>query len=366
MTWPPDQDSEFDPLSAAANQQPERDELECKADQIQMPFNEEKDRENYERKHYSLLAQRILKESIFLSVPKEAPIDKNNEVKEEENVQEKDKVLSVKKESEDPKNLKVPNHKYKSLYRKEGKTLICCNCGMDYQSERGIYYHLNNTTCGFGHKEAKLERRSLDYTNMWRKDENKYVCCTCEVTYNSDTGVRRHLKESNCGFGLGKGGKDNEGFPCPICKFTGMTESGLKMHVKKIHEQPNIKCLDCGEIFMNKKQLTEHSVQHHGGRKCADCDNRYQTRVSYDNHYRVEHLGQTKHCEVCGKEFKTNAHLKTHMNIHLGLKPHVCDQCGSAFADPSALAKHSKTQHHSEIIRVPTTCTICAKVLERY
>ena len=92
---------------------------------------------------------------------------------------------SVKEETEHCPRERALSEMYESLYRRKGKLSFALNCGSDYQSGRGMYYHLNNTSCGYGQKNAKLGSRSLDYTNMWGRVGNSYVCCKCEVTYHS-------------------------------------------------------------------------------------------------------------------------------------------------------------------------------------
>ena len=305
--------------------------------------------------------------------PQWSPKQEDSGGKEEKEFKIKEEITSFKKDCQTSSG----RFDYTGLYKKNEGNFVCCKCKASFRSSRGVYYHLKETTCGFGTKDVTVQKK--DYSGMYCKKGSEMVCNTCTAIFQNLSGMHRHLLKTTCGFGeeqalvmregdltTKKESGNSEVFNCELCNFTGLSEGSLKQHMPKHQRQAGYKCLDCEEIFRSKKALCDHSVQLHEGMKCTDCDRRFKSCISISAHHNVEHKGKCWPCEVCGFKCKAKAQLRTHMNIHLGLKPHVCDQCGAAFADPSALNTHIKRLHDSGIIRQPTACPICGKILERY
>ena len=100
--------------------------------------------------------------------------------------------------------------------------------------------------------------------------------------------------------------------------------------------------------------------EQHGGRKCPDCDERFNTSSRYHFHIN-KHTGLKYSCIKCGKEFFYKANLTTHTNIHLGIKPYHCSTCEKSFSDRSACMRHEKL--HSRVGKFETFCSVCGKGL---
>ena len=117
-------------------------------------------------------------------------------------------------------------------------------------------------------------------------------------------------------------------------------------------------CVDCSQCYRNASLLYKHTNKQHGGRKCPDCDKRFNLSSPYHLHIK-RHTGRRYSCIKCGKRFHAKSELITHTNIHLGIKPYHCSKCEQSFSDLSACMRHEKI--HSRGGNFETFCSVCGK-----
>lgn len=193
---------------------------------------------------------------------KEAKLDihiKNNHMqqfhsrKEENNVQsipgiEVDKIkiedeVETKPVSNVTKVRKM-NKKYDNLYLHDPTTncWICVSCGATYQSDHGLRCHLKITRCGFGTKDNYKPK--MNYKTLYMKSDGQLTCCGCGIAYQSERGIYHHLNQTICGFGtkertLHKKDWDpfykieNNIFICVVCNVNYDTIRGMHYHLKR-------------------------------------------------------------------------------------------------------------------------------------
>ena len=87
--------------------------------------------------------------------------------------------------------------KFANMYKKCDQKFICNTCESSYLSFHGLSYHLNTATCGFGTKEKKLTR--MNFRGLYTRDSEKFVCRGCGKLYDTIRGVHYHLKTTDCG-----------------------------------------------------------------------------------------------------------------------------------------------------------------------
>ncbi|XP_070599922.1 zinc finger protein 3-like [Erythrolamprus reginae] len=119
------------------------------------------------------------------------------------------------------------------------------------------------------------------------------------------------------------------------------------------------KCLECGECFRTRRQLTSHERIHSGVKlyKCMECGNMFKTRSILLSHKRIHSGVKPYQCMECGKTFAYRSNLISHKRIHSGAKPYKCIECGKTFAHRSTLTSHERI-HTGE---KPYKCMECGK-----
>ena len=88
---------------------------------------------------------------------------------------------------------------FTDLYIRENNRFICAGCGFVYQSDRGVHRHLISTSCGFGDKERSPPK--LVYKDLYIREGSRWTCKNCKSGWTSDRGIRKHLQITHCGFG---------------------------------------------------------------------------------------------------------------------------------------------------------------------
>ena len=74
-------------------------------------------------------------------------------------------------------------------------------------------------------------------------------------------------------------------------------------------------CVDCPKLYSKSSLLFKHTSEQHGGRKCPDCDKRFNLSSPYHLHIK-KHTALRYSCIRCGHKFNTKSNLITHTNIH--------------------------------------------------
>ncbi|XP_069363849.1 zinc finger protein 431-like isoform X1 [Maniola hyperantus] len=198
-----------------------------------------------------------------------------------------------------------------------------------------------------------------------------YVCKECGTGYVTKSRFKVHSKQHNEG-----------SFECETCKKVYTTALKLKKHVDLVHKMvKRLKCMKCGERFVNYFKQQKHMVEEHGEArleyKCNFCDKIFDRKYLLSTHMKRDHLEERdfkceicsytcfakndlkyhmiKHngsrifeCSLCDKSYARKKTLREHMRIHNDDRRYACQECGQAFVQNCSLKGHIKT-HHPEL-----------------
>jgi len=150
--------------------------------------------------------------------------------------------------------------------------------------------------------------------------------------------------------------RDGNSLKCNFCDETFLVLSNFKKHMSTVHEDKYGKDLDficdvCGDGFLRKSALNNHSLIHLPSVTCPQCDKVFTTKMSLKKHQKFSCKSEValKFCELCGKGFKTNYDLKKHYNnIHLNHRSYKCTICGNAFKTVTHFQTHCTGKHNIE------------------
>ncbi|XP_052859725.1 zinc finger protein 568-like [Anopheles cruzii] len=178
----------------------------------------------------------------------------------------------------------------------------------------------------------------------------------------------------------------------------------VKEYQLTAHEQfcKRYKCIDCGLVFFDLKQLISHRKQHirtkrgspeQGGQahQCTECSKSFPTEEAVDRHIAFVHYPEKFYiCDVCAKSFKKKSdynihkrlvHLKQYISVECEIckkwlkdvtyltthirkchktKTFACDTCGKVFATSWSLKHHIRSAH---MTKETFLCSICGKNL---
>lgn len=263
----------------------------------------------------------------------------------------------------------VENFRYDLLKVKIEKEEFSCDiCNKGFTKSYQLSYHLKTRhqdagfECSSCDKKFKTTRQLITHARCHatiKKEKDLFQCEICKKVLGSKQGLvshtKRHLKiyDMTCEF-CGKGffcagslrlhvnskhtGKSN--FICNVCSRPCYDKTALKNHmVKHTAEYKNrskVKCVECGQEFLDDKYLRIHLKKKHVP------DNRFV-------------------CDLCGKKLYSKSGLVDHMNVHQGLKPHKCEFCGVGFANSTTLRLHVRrhTGHR------PYKCKLCDRAFNQ-
>ncbi|XP_076049568.1 uncharacterized protein LOC143030300 [Oratosquilla oratoria] len=148
---------------------------------------------------------------------------------------------------------------------------------------------------------------------------------------------------------------DTNGFKCGLSSATFTHSSELKAHINT-GERPH-KCSHCESSFTWPGDLQRHLRTHTGEKpyECTICKAVFSESGNLNVHVRT-HTGEKPYeCTTCKTVFSHLSNLKRHVRTHTGEKPYVCTVCQGSFLNPSHLTEHMRT-HTGE---KPFQCTVC-------
>lgn len=121
-------------------------------------------------------------------------------------------------------------------------------------------------------------------------------------------------------------------FYCLLCELPFNSETGIKRHILEMHVKPAVRtlpCPYCPELFSNNRQLTEHKAQVH------------QVRTGVK-------------CESCGQLFSSNAARLAHRKeVHkedLEYRKRLCKRCYKLFDSVEERMQHDVEVHGKKIV----------------
>ena len=137
---------------------------------------------------------------------------------------------------------------------------------------------------------------------------------------------------------------------CDHCDFRGGTRGHVIMHMKTHHME--IMDLSTAKLFKEDENITkqeENNDVKNQEHKCELCGKMFDSLRRYKIHKNHSHNIVKKErpkCEFCPKTFKNKKNLKDHIVvIHEG-KKEFCHQCGLPFSGKVSLATHIKSKCH--------------------
>ncbi|GIY31046.1 hypothetical protein CDAR_266341 [Caerostris darwini] len=81
---------------------------------------------------------------------------------------------------------------------------------------------------------------------------------------------------------------------------------------------------------------------------CGVCDEVFNCRDDFDNHYIIHSIENPHVCNVCGKSFKLQRSLHVHSHTHSKKKPHSCYVCNLGFTRKYRLLNHYLSHYKKE------------------
>ena len=156
--------------------------------------------------------------------------------------------------------------------------------------------------------------------------EQKSKCEICEKEFPLQTHLKTHLQQGN------------EESNCEFCNQLLLQKCGKDFHRKKCTKKPQIKCIDCQQIFTTKEQIDEHDISHEivfG----ADMLKPKNPQIPLED-------TESFDCQICEETFENLYDLKVHeKELHDGIFL-TCESCNVSYTDKKRFIKHRK---YSEI-----------------
>lgn len=270
------------------------------------------------------------------------------------------------------------------------KTHFCKFCGKCFKSSVQVTKHFHNVH----KKQINVTKKSYE-TSEITKENRKYKCPLCTMTFSHHLNRNRHLKDCVKERVFGKRNTVGGRFKCPLClasfslapnryrhiytfclrnflSFLGKDISlpikfpryskNMKIVLNKLkteEEQLNRHSLDASPAVLNESTKYSHGKKHENtGRSvrynhlvdetvCSGTDTKEIQKKSADS----------AKCKYCDKTFSSSKALKMHELTHQGERPYYCSQCGKGFKSHVVLTQH-KITHQRRI-----QCTVCKKIL---
>ena len=129
--------------------------------------------------------------------------------------------------------------------------------------------------------------------------------------------------------------------PCDLCEKPCKSGRGLSMHMTTSH-----KCGYCDGLFPN---LAEHAKNVHETEACTECEQKFVTTASLENHMKRAHLIK---CDGCEKTFYNEEVLKEHTAEE---HEEECEHCFERFSTALSLLEPHQLMVHGIKPRVVKT-----------
>ncbi|XP_034838280.1 zinc finger protein 879-like isoform X14 [Maniola hyperantus] len=249
--------------------------------------------------------------------------------------------------------------------------LKCRLCSTPCDSLDEIAAHIRDSH-GFSQMNTDFDIGMHPY----RLSADKWICALCDKKFASLVQLCRHTTSHY------------RRYTCDVCGRMYLTNEALKHHTRCNHsgshvcrkcwshyptlemKREHIKmskpcwpfcCVTCGDRFISWEKKQEHLMKVHGRAKkvyeCPDCDQTFNSRKPFYNHFSLVHSGNSYKCPCCHIKFSTKKQMEEHRFCHTGEKPFRCDECSKTFSRKKNLLQHMWI--HSDNKRF--ACVICKK-----
>ena len=131
--------------------------------------------------------------------------------------------------------------------------------------------------------------------------------------------------------------------PCDLCEKPCKSGRGLSMHMNTSH-----KCGYCDGLFAD---LAEHAKNVHETEACTECEQKFVTAASLENHMTRAHLIKCQD-QTCEKNFYNEDALKEHTKEE---HEEECEHCFESFSTALSLLEPHQLMVHGIKPRVVKT-----------
>ena len=245
-----------------------------------------------------------------------------------------------------------------SIHNGFQKVFPCEKCKEVFLDGMSLENHMKNRHIqvneGF---KCKFCERSFDYKDSLKKHldrlHNRKFCNKCCDDFADRESLTKHLSTF-----CNKGKREGKVYPCTKCDKILNSKRVLKKHEKLIHTvgiKKKHRCDQCQKTFATEKGLESHHATCGTLIKCLLCGKIFQELRNLKIHIKVVHEKQEKHkCNECEKSFVTKKELKIHDNYaHNPFYTFKCSMCETAFTGEFNLKMHTGSIHKK--------CHICGK-----
>ncbi|KAJ8725959.1 hypothetical protein PYW08_004142 [Mythimna loreyi] len=248
------------------------------------------------------------------------------------------------------------------------------------------------------HCKAKFKSSLTLAAHLKSKHKQRaYLCLVCAMNFNSSEEAKRHRQTSEHRIkrkeNLREKGVSTKDMSkkCPYCTDNVILRNVLvlKDHIRKMHPNIRKKCPKCGMSFILSQEVTRH-VRDNACQlnqtaqitssifwNCSQClfttDSQAECffhEVLHTTPKRellkvgdTEKLVQKYPCPLCPKSFK-KASLRQHLRQHTFERPFICSTCGANFTRQTSLANHSRSEHSTEVAKIPKLPAIVERIEE--
>ncbi|XP_017266949.1 zinc finger protein 624 [Kryptolebias marmoratus] len=194
------------------------------------------------------------------------------------------------------------------------KPFLCWQCGKCYRSASELTVHMGThsedrpwacTQCDMAYRTKMQLRNHVEQVHIGVR----YPCTTCGKQFMKEMSLKRHEL-------LHTGERP---FPCKVCDKRFLTGNELLRHSRYHTGERPYKCERCNKAFIQSSYLKIHMRLHTGEKpyKCDLCDKSFRLSNSLVKH-RHTHTRKTKDfvCEECGLIFLQKKQLLEHSLTH--------------------------------------------------
>ena len=211
--------------------------------------------------------------------------------------------------------------------RHEEKTLYFCQ-SCDYKgSKKGLRVHIESK---HGSKLFKCDQCEYissrdEYLKMHVRDQHGsdiFYCNLCDYSWHSKSTLRDHVRSVH----------SNTSYQCTKCDHVTKRKDSLSHHMQATHETIRHKCDSCEKVYKTRRELGIHILNKHEGVvwQCTICPYKAASRSILAEHRKHVHginLIKKHKCLECGQMFGKRRNLTKHFRIHSGEMPYQCEFC---------------------------------------
>ena len=259
--------------------------------------------------------------------------------------------LQIKVEPGEPTEPKRPlNHSKTKRYH-------CEHCSFSCDFKSTMTAHLKKHSAIKKYKCAHCNYMCNDTSRM--KDhllchttEKFYKCGHCDFSCKRKMGLKDHMK-------IHTGEKP---FACKLCDYKCRSSEGLKSHMAKHSGHKPFTCDVCGQGCSSFYLLKKHKFIH-GEKplKCTYCDYTCIQKKQLTNHLLQHKFQHPFSCNLCSATYKKEESLKIHMMSHQNIKKFVCNLCNYAGNRAADFRRHMLTHSSSKPLQCPQCSYSCIR-----